>query len=737
MDGAVGEEPEEGLFDYDTRIVSWRRTTVAGREPIGVAAPSLTSEAWRAILAVRLGDGDADGARLPQDALEVAIERRVGRGMDERLRIANHSMVPRRATLRLELGADFVDVMEVTGERRHHGRFDTRWDGDGRTLEIRYRCVRDGRPLERGVRVVVGNTPVQPTVRPLRRGVPRESRRFALTFPIRLAPRERAEVHLTYQSLVDGAWRTPPSDEEAQEIRAERDQFRLRRPAIDAGPVVGAVIAQAADDLLALRNQDIEDRTGEWILNAGVPGFTGFYGRDSLTAGVQAALLGTEFLAGAIARAASTQGQHVDDFTEEQPGRMVHEMRRGPLSDLGIRPHARYYGSVTTGSAFVLALSELWHWTGDEDLIRHYRPNAEAALRWAAECGDLNGDGLIEYQRRSPEGLKNQGWKDSGEAIRYPDGGQVEDPIAVVEEQAFHFAALQRMAELLVTIGEDDQAEACLRRAATIRQLVEERFWMEDEGTYALALDADGRQVRSVASNPLHLLATGMASQDRARRVAQRLLEPDLFNGWGIRTLSAAHPSYNPFSYHLGGVWPVETAALAAGLKRYGFDEEVERVVTALFAAAGHCHMGRLPEVFSGHGLDETDVPTTYPGAKSPQAWTSATTIQLIQVMLGLQPFAAANVLGLIRPRLPSWLPELTVHRLRIGEATIDVRFRREDDGSASHDIQSNSGGLRLIELPPPHAPAVGVGENLARLGLKHLPGRWPKTVRIATGALD
>jgi glycogen debranching enzyme len=491
--------------------------------------------------------------------------------------------------------------------------------------------------------------------------------------------------------------------------------------------------------LLALRAWELEPSTdgSAWVVNAGVPSFTGFFGRDAITAGWQSAMLGVEPLRGALAVAAHTQGTRHDTWTEEEPGRMVHEMRRGPLSTLGIRPHRAYYGSQTTGSMFLLGLTELWHWTGDDDLLRVHRDAALRTIDWAETLGDPDGDGFLEYQRRSPDGLKNQGWKDSDEAIRYPDGRIVENPISTVEEQAFHYMALQRMAEILVALEEPiERANALLRRAAALREAWHAAFWLPDERFYALALDANERQVSTIASNVGHALGVGIVPPEHAPAVADRLLADDLFSGWGIRTLSSVHPSYNPFAYHLGAVWPVENATIALGFKRYGLDDHLDQLVDGMFSAIAACRHLRLPEAVTGHDRRDLPTPLPYPGSQSPQAWSASATIQLVQVMLGLYPFAPARVLGLVRPRLPAWLPSVTLRGLRVGEATTTLRFERQSDGTTRHTVLDQDGPLYILDVPPPDAIEGddGLIPRLLAWAVDHAPGRTATALRIAMG---
>jgi glycogen debranching enzyme len=516
----------------------------------------------------------------------------------------------------------------------------------------------------------------------------------------------------------------------------------LRRTRVDAEPVVGRAVERAADDLLSLRNWDLEPRADgrAWVPNAGVPWFTGLFGRDVLTAGWQSLMLGPEIARGALELAARTQGTREVDWTEEEPGRMIHEVRRGPLSVLGLRPQAGYYGNQTASSFFPVALTETWHWTGETSLLRRHRAAAARAIEWARRYGDLDGDGFLEYRSRSSAGLRNQAWKDSDEAIRWPDGRIVDVPIATIEEQAFHFLALERMAEVLVALDDPgDEAERLLEEAATLRNRFEAAFRLDDTGTtgvgYAIALDGGKRPVPTVASNPLHALAAGILPAESAATLADRLLQPDLFSGWGIRTLSTDHPSYNPFAYHLGAVWPVENATALIGMRRYGLDRQLDRLVDAFFSAVGKTGTDRLPEALAGLERSPDGAPIPYPEACPIQAWSASAVVQAVQAMLGIYPFAPAGVLALVRPRLPAWLPEVTIRHMRVGRATVTIRFDRNADGSASHQVLKRQGPLLVVTGPPPNAgPDLTPSEWLADLAIRHVPGRLGRALRIALG---
>ena len=727
-----------GLWDVDTRILARHELRIGGERPVGRGVVSATGERWDATLRVPRGVHDPAGPRLPEDAVEVQVSRVVGRGMTEHILVVNRSMAPLETKLQLDLDADFVDVMELGGRWQHEGSTIATWDEAERSLEFAHRASHDGRELRRGLRVVWRGEGPGP-----RCDAPAAGARRRVSVDLELAPAGRWAVTLRYGSFVAGEWRMPDDDETRRRRRAPETAARPRFSVTAAGDLFGPALAQAAADLDALRNGDLEREIADpggrpaWIVNAGVPRFTGFFGRDSLTAGYQAALLGPELMRGAVAFAARHQGRRDSAWNEEQPGRMVHEMRRGPLSALGIRPHAAYYGSHTTGAMFLVALSELWHWTGDTTDLERFAPAARAVIAWAERDGDPDGDGFLEYERRSPDGLKNQGWKDSDEAIRHVDGSLVPNPIATVEEQAFHYVALTRMAEIEVVLGDDAAAAACLERAATLKTRFRAAFELAGEGFLALGLGPDKQPIATIASNAGHALAAGILDGPLARRVAARLLAPDLFTAWGVRSLSADHPSFNPFAYHLGAIWPVENASFALGCKRYGLDDEAERLTDALFRAAGHHHRLRLPEAIAGIGADETPVPVPYPRANRPQAWSASALVQAAQVMLGLYPFAGAGLLAVVRPRLPAWLPRLGLEGLRVGEATVAIDFERQADGSTAWQLRRADGPISVVGAPPPQDVDRGnapVAERVASLIVDVAPGRTARAIRIALG---
>ncbi|HET9852919.1 MAG TPA: glycogen debranching N-terminal domain-containing protein [Candidatus Limnocylindrales bacterium] len=752
-DGSI-DGGADGLYDYDTRILSRFRLTVDGRRPELVSAAKPEADMLVARFRVPRPGGRPEGPLLPEDAVELVLERRLGAGMVDRWTFHNHSAVAWDGRLRLEVDADFADVAEVGAERRQNGEVSSRQGP--RSVELRYDARRGNRRFQRAVRVRAlpvraggkaadGGSSEAPGSDATHLDI--DAGDTGMTMRARLGPRAALRLEVRVSSRVEGRWRAPDSPEQELDVATrarQRAAWRGARVRVEGHGRLSAPFARAQDDLFALRNQDLETdllvspagaRQPGWIVNAGVPTFTGFFGRDTLTAGWQSALTGTSTLRGALEVAASHQATEDDPWRDAEPGKMLHELRRGPLAMLGVNPRDAYYGSQTTPAMFVVVLSELWHWTGDDRVLRRFRDAAVRAIDWAD--GTMNERGFVTYLRRSPAGLANQGWKDSDEAIRHANGRVAEAPLATVEEQAFHFLALQRLAEIMVVLGDDGAADALLDRAAALKRRWHQAFWMPHESYYALALDADGGQVASITSNPGHALASGIVPAERARAVADRLLSSDLFSGWGVRTLAQDHPSYNPLGYHLGAVWPVENATFALGLKRYGLDDHLERLGSAILEAAAASPEGRLPEAVTGHRRAPGVGPAPYPNACSPQAWSASAVIQTLQLLLGLYPFAPLHLLAVVRPRLPQWLPEVTLRNVRIGAATVDLAFKRDADGSASHKVLRTDGNLSVVRAGPPEdaggTPSSWL-EQLEREALRHAPGRLVRAARIAVG---
>jgi glycogen debranching enzyme len=470
----------------------------------------------------------------------------------------------------------------------------------------------------------------------------------------------------------------------------------------DRGPIVERALRRAREDLLSLRLSDFDAPDGGWTLAAGVPIYVALFGRDTLTTSWQAAFLGPELLSGTLRALARYQGTETNPWRDEQPGRHLHEAHTSPLATLNILPRSRYYGSLTTSILFPFLVAELWHWTGDKARVAPFLEPALKGLQWADTFSNPGGRGFYKYKSMSPKGTRHQGWKDSSDAIVDVEGRDVEPPIAMCEEQSFAYVSKLHLAETLWWFGRHDEAKRLFHEANELKKRFNEAFWMPDLGFLAMALGPNDEQIKSIGSDAGHALPSGILDPSLARTVADRLMREDLFSGWGVRTLSSEHRAYNPFSYHRGSVWPVEQGTFTVGFARFGFHDLVERLSGALFDACALFENFRLPELFSGHPRDrQHPFPALYPQANSPQAWSSSMVFNLIQSLLGLYPYAPLNTL-LVDPRLPPWLPEISIRHLRVGTTELDLRFRRDTSGKTMTEILRKEGPLKVLHQPNP-----------------------------------
>jgi len=438
---------------------------------------------------------------------------------------------------------------------------------------------------------------------------------------------------------------------------------------------------QAVEDMAALRLPIHGTDHMEFVPAAGVPWFVGLFGRDSLIVSLQNAMVYPDFARGALDVLGRWQATTRDDYRDAEPGKIMHELRTGELAHFRLIPHTPYYGTADATPLYLIVLHSAWRTTGDKGLIERHLATAERCLAWIDEYGDRDGDGFQEYQTRSKDGYENQGWKDAGDALVYPDGTLVKGPKALCELQGYVYDAWQRMAEIFEAIGDPARAAELRRKAAKLFKRFNEAFWDEASGFYAFCLDGEKRPVLSVASNPGHLLWSGIVPTERAGRVVERLMAPDMWSGWGIRTLSSAHPAYNPHSYQNGSVWPHDNGFIALGFRRYGFDQEAARLSRDVSAAAGYFMQHRMPELYAGLKREPTSFPVQYKGANVPQAWAAGSCFALLASLVGFQPDAPNHKLYL-DPALPAWVPDLQLRDLRLGAKTFDIRFWREGEAS-------------------------------------------------------
>jgi glycogen debranching enzyme len=447
-------------------------------------------------------------------------------------------------------------------------------------------------------------------------------------------------------------------------------------------------------DLALLRNHGPAE--GESYLAAGVPWFATLFGRDSLIAALEIVAFYPSLAADTLTVLARLQATTDDPWHDAEPGKILHELRTGEMANAGETPHDAYYGSIDATPLWLILLGATHAWTGDDALLERLWPNALAALAWIDESGDLDGDGFVEYRRRSRLGLLNQGWKDSGDAIRHTDGRPAETPIALAEVQGYVYAAKRAMARLARHRGDAELGSKLDAAADALREQFDAAFWLPDAGYYAMALDAAKRPVASIGSNAGQALWTGIVPAGRWAQVADRLLAPDLFSGWGVRTFAAGQPGYNPVGYHTGSIWPHDNALIAAGLKAVGSADGANLIAGRLIEAAQWFPDLRLPELFCGFAREEVGAPVAYPVACSPQAWAAAAPFFLLQTMLGLQADATARRLELIRPTLPEWLTKLTISGLPVGDDSVDLLVHRWR-GRTSAELLGRRGTIDVV----------------------------------------
>ena len=669
LDGEIQADTDQGVFADDTRFVSYYAIFANGLSWQRLNSAATSYYEARVYLmndVVPTEDGD-----IPEGALSLVIDRTVSDGIHEDLDVANHGLVPVRFNLEIALRSDFADLFEVKREHLvRRGRIITRWHPWRAELETAY-ANRDFRR-----RLVY---------RLLNSGSPPSYANGRVTFELDLAP--GATWHTCCHYLLDRgeAVRAPRRgchhDGVASEDALQDRWVSGATKVTSANEDVYRVYRRSVDDMGALRLYDHDFGPDLWIPAAGVPWYVALFGRDALIASLQNAIVQPALARGALKKLAELQATERDDRRDAEPGKIPHEVRSGELAHFHLIPHTPYYGTADATPLYLIALHEAWRWLGDDTLLREHRETALRCLEWIDQSGDLDGDGFQEYRTRSPQGYENMGWKDASDAVVYPDGRQVPAPKALCELQGYVFDAWLRMAEVFDALGEPERAVALRGKARGLRAAFEDRFWCEDLGFYAFALDPEKQPVRTIASNVGHCLWSGIASPERAARVVQRFFEPDLWSGWGIRTLSARNPAYNPFSYQRGSVWPHDNGIIALGFKRYGFAAEAARVARDVSEAASSFVYYRLPELYAGVERRPGTFPVLYKQANVPQAWAAGSVFHLLQAILGLRGDAPRGRLY-VDPELPRWLPEITLHGLAIGEARVDLRFWRDGDCS-------------------------------------------------------
>jgi glycogen debranching enzyme len=621
-----------GLFSFDTRFLARWVLTIDGQRLNALSTDDLNYFEARFFLVPGTGTVYVDSK------LSVIRKRDVAEGFHEELTILNHDDKPVELTVRIDAGNDFADLFEVKDALDKQGKYETRVEPERLVLSY----VRE--TYERG-------TAISSTK-------PAAIDKEGLTFDVRIGPGGSwtTELEVTTTLLASGQPRALPKVRSVGRNAKTTMQADLARW-LDAAPrlecdseTLGLTYKRSLVDLAALRFSPLT--AGRRSLPAaGLPWFMTMFGRDSIFTSLQALPFVPELAATTLRELGMRQGTRVDDFREEEPGRILHEMRYGEMTAFEERPHSPYYGCADATPLFVVLLDEYELWTGDRKLVREFEREARAAIAWIGDYADRQNNGYVSYKRKNEEtGLENQCWKDSWDSISYSDGRLAGFPRATCELQGYAYDAQMRAARLARVVWKDPAyAEELEKRAADLKRRFNRDFWIESKGYFALALDADGAQVDSLTSNNGHLLWSGIVDKSKAKSVVQHLLGPRLFSGWGVRTLAEEEGRYNPIGYHVGTVWPFDNSFIAWGLRRYGYGKEAAQVAAGVLDAAEY-FQGRLPEAFGGYDRSLTKYPVQYPTACSPQAWSTGAPLLFLRTMLGLEPAGEHLV---VDPALP------------------------------------------------------------------------------------
>ncbi len=687
-DVPLGGEHGFGLYYHDCRFLNGYELRLADAKP-----ELLVATADRGFMAViELTNPDirmSDGKLLRKEELGIKWERMLDSStlaFYDALTFQNYGLEPIAFPIALTFHSEFEPLFAVRGLLREKlgTLHPPRWHDSG--LSLRY----DGADaIGRSLSIQLSHAPQSTEATTARFHIalrPEENKQILVSFylgetqdPGVGEPKTQAQPDFkdTQTRLQDTLYRCL-----AQETEVHSDSILLNR-----------LMDRSLRDLHLLQTTS----GGQKFFAAGVPWFVTLFGRDSLIAALQTLAYDPDIAVQTLRILANYQGQKLDPWRDEEPGKIMHELRVGEMARLNEIPQTPYYGTIDATPLFLILIARHAAWTGDLTLFNDLRDNIERALAWMAESGDQNGDGYIEYQSSSQKGLINQGWKDSGDAIVNADGSLARPPISLVEVQGYVYSAKVSLADLYERTGERDRAEQLRSEADELRARFNRDFWLEDKAFYALALQANHKPAVVISSNPGQALWSGIVDPEKAHRTVQRLMAPDMFNGWGIRTLSEQERRYNPIGYHLGTVWPHDNSLIASGFRRYGFDTEACEIFTAIAEAAMYFEHYRLPEVFAGFCREDYGVPVHYPVACHPQAWAAGAIPYLVETLLGLVPEAFDERLRIVRPVLPGFVDRLELRRLRVGSSRADLRFERTSQGSVSVEVLQVTGSLDVV----------------------------------------
>ncbi len=710
-----------GLYYKDTRFLSVLEMRVNGYTPALLTSSGefnfmgniqSANPLMQLPVDSETGNGQSNITLLPR-TLSIRRNRFIEDGMHERLGFFNYNAFPITISLSMRFGSDFRDMFDVRGYKRpKHGEIRApQWDGhrlifsymgldqQERRTEVAFDTTPEDVQLfdphsesphleRRGMLPDTSASVVTATIQPALAEV---------VFKITLEPNKPFAItyHIIPQGLGNGQAALPTAfDMGARRMRLAYESWFQECTGIRSDNEVFDKFLQRSIYDLRILTEELP--TGLFPV-AGIPWFAVPFGRDALITALQTLIFDPQIAVGTLRFLARYQGQEVNEWNEEEPGKILHELRAGEMSVLREMPHVPYYGSVDSTPLFLMLFAETMRWLNSKALYEELLPTIKAALNWIDTYGDKDGDGFIEYHCHNERGVKNQGWKDNAFSLQFRDGKIPDPPIALCEAQAYVYAAKLGLSEVVERQGATEWANQLKTEAARLKIEFNAKFWMPEEKFFAQALDRDKRQIPTIGSNPGHCLWCGIVDADKVEPVVSRMLQEDMSSGWGVRTVSNQEPSFNPMSYHNGSVWPHDNSIIAAGMKRHGYDEAANVVISQIFAASQRFQYYRLPELFCGFQLDNRyySSPAEYPVSCSPQAWTAGAAIFFVQTILGMEADAVHGRLTL-RPHFPEWLSELNLESMLIGDHNISFRVRRSPDNRQQYLLEVAKGGDKV-----------------------------------------
>lgn len=674
--GDIVPGKEAGLYSQDTRFLNRYEMFVNNVKPT-----VLTGRQVDYYSAVHyLTNAELDGIR--PNSITIARKRIIGDVLHEDLEVINNVLEPIHIKLRFEFDTDFADIFEVK-ENRKPTEISPEFfiNKEDKSLSFRYQSE----DFYRETKIIFSQTP--------------ELGKKMASFEIKLEPEQRWEIcidfsmHLNWEAVVS-RYRCDPFSMVRKRPEGQVEWIRKAPKLFTDYDILEHAYMQSLTDMISLHLKEPRFKDIGIVPAAGIPWFVTCFGRDSLITAYQTLPYLPDMAYGVLRNSARYQGREEDIRTEEEPGKIFHEIRWGRFSTVGETPYKIYYGTVDATPLFIILLSELYKWTADKAFIESLRDSLLRALEWIDEYGDKDNDGYIEYEKMGKYGLDNQGWKDSWDSVRFADGSFAEAPIALCEAQGYVYMAKLGAAELLEVLGDSKRADQLRKEAAGLKEKFNRDFWMQSKGFFAEALDKDKRQVDSITSNAGQLLWSGIVDEEKADILRQRLFSPDMFSGWGIRTMSSQMAAYNPVSYHNGTIWPHDNAIIAKGLMNYGFYGESLLAIDSILDAGQYFAYQRLPELFGGFDRKSSVVPIDYPTSSSPQAWASGASFLMLSTILGMRVDVDKKLLTL-KPRFPADIYRVHLAGLRVGDSYISFEVLKER-GRNELNITENPGSFKI-----------------------------------------